>query len=453
MRYVLLLVTLLACMSHALAEPLVRVDARLQPAAPYQVGGTLRLEVDLLTSTWFTQAPQPAPLDLPGTLITPPNGQADSLTLNIDGSTWFGLRLTYLISPTAPGQYEIPALPFSLNLGQAAAPINVSTRALSFTVSGAAATGTQGNRLVASQVRMSQQVEQSADPLKVGDRVTRRIRIEADGAQAMLIPPVGFSDIPGLKRYPQPPTVGPLGNGRGSIDGGVRIDSVSYVVEQAGDYRLPELELNWSVSRSLREQTSQVPAIEFEARRSGDYQLPFSLEADLEKLGRGRLIHISRPLLLGIGSILLLGLIAYLGRQRLHEACTRVQGWRSRRQATWHASERCAWRDLQRALRRGPMPLAELYRWQLRSQGHADLQALARQLPAAAATCLQQALTDQYSAQHCAPVDLQELRHGLQKLRKHRIRRARAVANDFQLQPLRPWTAETPGRPGHDTHT
>ena len=453
MRCVLLLVTLLACMSHALAEPLVRVDARLQPAAPYQVGSTLRLEVDLLTSTWFTQAPLPAPLDLPGTLITPPNGQADSLTLNIDGSTWFGLRLNYLISPTAPGQYEIPALPFSLNLGQAAAPINVSTRALSFTVSGEAAAGNQGNQLVASQVRMSQQIKQSAEPLKVGDRVTRQVRIEADGAQAMLIPPVEFSDIPGLKRYPQPPAVSTLSNGRGSIDGGVRIDSVSYVVEQAGDYSLPAVELHWLDNHSQNEQTSHVPAIEFEALRSVGYQLPFSLEADLEKLGRGRLIKISPPLLLFMASAVLLGLLSYLSRHRLHEEWLRLLRWKSRRHARRLASESFAWRELQRVLHGDGLPLAELYRWQLRSQGHADLQALAMQLPASAATCLQQALTDHYSPARSAQINLKELRQGLQQLRKHSIRRARAVACGFQLHPLRPWPAESPGRPGHDTHT
>ncbi|HWR79662.1 MAG TPA: hypothetical protein VN303_05615, partial [Pseudomonas sp.] len=279
MRLVLLLAGLLACCSYAQAEPQVRVEARLQPAAPYQVGATLRLEVDLLTSTWFTQAPQPAPLELPNALISPPTGQADKLTLTIDGETWFGLRLTYLISPTAPGQFSIPALPFSLHLGQAAGPINVSSAALNFNVSGAALTEQPTNHLVASQIRMTQQWQQSADPLKVGERITRQVRIEADGAQAMLIPPGEFSDIPGLKRYPQAPSVSTLSDGRGSIDGGVRIDSVSYVVEQAGDYSLPAVELHWWSTNSQSEQTSRVPAIDFAALRSSAYQLPFSLEA------------------------------------------------------------------------------------------------------------------------------------------------------------------------------
>ena len=450
MRLVLLLAGLLACCSYAQAEPQVRVEARLQPAAPYQVGATLRLEVDLLTSTWFTQAPQPAPLELPNALISPPTGQADKLTLTIDGETWFGLRLTYLISPTAPGQFSIPALPFSLHLGQAAGPINVSSAALNFNVSGAALTEQPTNHLVASQIRMTQQWQQSADPLKVGERITRQVRIEADGAQAMLIPPVEFSDIPGLKRYPQAPSVSTLSDGRGSIDGGVRIDSVSYVVEQAGDYSLPAIELHWWSTNSQSEQTSRVPAIAFAALRSSAYQLPLSLEADLEKLGRGRLIRLSPPLLLFTGSVLLLGLLAYLARHRLHEEWMRLQRWNNHRQTRWLESERFAWQALQRALRGDDLPLQALYRWQVRSQGYADLQALAGQLPAAAAACLQQALTDHYSQQRNRQADLKPLRDGLQLLRKQRVRRAREID---PLPPLRPWPSASANTAEHDTHT
>lgn len=449
MRLMLLLAGLLICFSHALAEPQVRVDARLQPPAPYQVGTTLRLEVDLLTSTWFTQAPQPAPLELPDALITPPNGQADKLTLTIEGQTWFGLRLTYLISPTAPGQFTIPALPFNLYLGQAAGPVKVSSAALSFNVTGAALTEQQNDGLVASQLRMTQQWQQSADPLKVGERITRQVRIEATGAQAMLIPPLEFTDIPGLKRYPQAPSVSTLSDGRGSIDGGVRIDSVSYVVEQAGTYNLPAIELQWWSSDRQSAQTSQVPGIEFDALRRSGYQLPFSLEADLEKLGRGRLIRIS-PLLLMIGGALLLGLSAYLARHHLRAQWTHLQRWNGRRQARWLASERFAWRALQRALRGDAVPLDALYRWQLRNQGYADLQALSGQLPTSAAACLQQALANHYSLQRARQSDLKILRQSLQQLRKQRIRRAGKVD---PLHPLRPWPSASANTVKHDTHT
>ncbi len=439
MKAWLLLAGLLACVAQALADPQVRVQTRLQPAAPYQVGSTLRLEIDLLTTTWFTQAPQPPALDLPGMLVTPPNGQADKLTESSEGTTWFGLRLTYLISPTEPGQYRIPALPFRLRLGQASGVIEASSQAVDFNVDGTAPDNPADSPLVASRVRMSQQIERPAQVLKVGDRLTRRIRIEADEAQAMLIPPVVFGDIPGLRRYPQPPEVTALGNGRGSIDGGLRIDSVSYVVEQPGDYVLPAVELHWRNSRSQAGQTSSVPEVEFEAERSGGQALPFSLEADLERLGRGRLIRVSAPLTLLLAAGLLLGLLGYLGRHRLRQARLALHDWRLRRRAAWQASEACAWQELQRALRREPLPLAQLYRWQLRSQGQADLQRLAEQLPAVAAASLRQGLLRQYGQPAGARGTSHELARALRQLRRQRMRTARQRVGHFQLQPLRPW--------------
>ena len=203
MRCWLLITCLMACIGTALAAPQVRVETRLQPAPPYQAGSTLRLEVDLLTTTWFTQAPQPAALDLPGTLITPPNGQADKLTETHDGTLYFGLRLTYLISPTQGGEFNIPALPFSLQLGQSSTPVDVSSQPLNFIVDASPATNASASQLVAAGVRIEQQVDKSSTPLKVGDRIIRRVQIQADDAQAMLIPPTDFTEIPGLKRYPQ----------------------------------------------------------------------------------------------------------------------------------------------------------------------------------------------------------------------------------------------------------
>ncbi|MDO9323171.1 MAG: hypothetical protein Q7U01_16275, partial [Pseudomonas sp.] len=281
---------LLCLLSHLAlaAEPQVRVETRLSPAAPYLLGSTLRLEIDLLTSSWFTQAPQPAELQLPGALITPPTGQADKLTVSRDGETYFGLRLTYLISPIQAQNFSIPALDFSLQLGQASDPVQVSSQALSFNAMASAGAGAEapaGNLLVAQQVRFSQQIERSASPLKVGDSLTRRLLVEADGAQAMLIAPAEFAAVSGLKAYPLPAEVKPLSDGRGSVSGGQRRDSLSYVIEHAGSYRLPAMQVHWWDAAAGQRRSAEVPAVEFEAQSNNAYQLPFVLLADLQRLG------------------------------------------------------------------------------------------------------------------------------------------------------------------------
>lgn len=419
-------------------EPRVRVETRLSPAAPYLLGSTLRLEIDLLTSSWFTQAPQPAELQLPGALVSAPTGQADKLTVRRDGESYFGLRLTYLISPIQAQNFSIPALDFSLQLGQASGPMQVSSQALSFNAV-APAGGTEapaGNLLVAQQVRFSQQIEASATPLKVGDSLTRRLLVEADGAQAMLITPAEFASIAGLKAYPLPAEVKPLDDGRGSVSGGQRRDSLSYVIEQAGSYQLPAMQVHWWDASAGQLRSAEVPAVAFEAQANTAYRLPFDLQADLQRLGRGQHIHLSRFSLLIAGGLLLLGLASYFARPWLSQQRHRLHTWRARRQAAWLASEAYAWRQLQRAWRHTPLPLAPLYSWLQRSSGNANLRELSQQLPVAAGQALQQALAASYAAPPTHAASTQQLRNSLPALRKHAHNKTPA------LHPLNP--APTP---------
>ncbi|MDP3847332.1 MAG: hypothetical protein Q8R10_13020 [Pseudomonas sp.] len=421
------------------AEPRVRVETRLSPAAPYLLGSTLRLEIDLLTSSWFTQAPQPAELQLPGALITPPNGQADKLTVSRDGESYFGLRLTYLISPIQAQNFSIPALDFSLQLGQASGPLRVSSQALSFNAqapAGAMAEAPAGNLLVAQQVHFSQQIERSATPLKVGDSLTRRLLVEADGAQAMLIAPAEFAEVSGLKTYPLPAEVKPLSDGRGAVSGGQRRDSLSYVIEHAGSYRLPAMQVRWWDATAGQLRSAEVPAVDFEAQANTAYRLPFDLQADLQRLGRGQHLQLSRLSLLLIGSLLLLGLAGYLARPWLSQQRRRLQNWRARRQATWLASEAYAWRQLQRAWRHTALPLAPLYAWLQRSGCNANLRELGQQLPAAAGQALQQALAASYGAPPMQFASTQQLRNSLPALRRALRKQARAKAP--ALRPLNP---------------
>ena len=431
---------LLCLLSHLAlaAEPQVRVETRLSPTAPYLLGSTLRLEVDLLTSTWFTQAPQPAELQLPGALITPPTGQADKLTVRRDGETYFGLRLTYLISPTQAQSFSIPELNFRLQLGQASDPVQVSSQALSFTAeapAGGLAEAT-GNLLVAQHVRFSQQIERSASPLKVGDSLTRHLLVEADGAQAMLIAPAEFAAVSGLKAYPLPAEVKPLSDGRGSVSGGQRRDSFSYVIEQPGSYRLPAMQVHWWDAAAGQRRSAEVPAVEFEAQANSAYRLPFDLQADLQRLGRGQHIQLSWFSLLLAGGLLLLGFAGYLGRPWLSQQRRRLHGWRAHRQAAWLASEAYAWRQLQRAWRHTPLPLAPLYAWLHRSSGTANLRELGQQLPAAADQALQHALAARYGAQPTQAATSNQLRQSLPALRRALRKHARAKAP--ALRPLNP---------------
>ncbi|MCS5517124.1 BatD family protein [Pseudomonas qingdaonensis] len=133
------------------------------------VGETVQLQLDVLTDTWFTGAPQLPTLSVPGALVTLPGDQAQHLTLNLDGSTWFGMRYLYPITVQQAGTLDIPALTVTARPGNAAAALSATTAALHLRVQLPAGVEPGQAVLVASALSLTQQVNPASRTLKVGD--------------------------------------------------------------------------------------------------------------------------------------------------------------------------------------------------------------------------------------------------------------------------------------------
>ncbi|MFR0687909.1 hypothetical protein ACLUTX_00795 [Enterobacterales bacterium AE_CKDN230030158-1A_HGKHYDSX7] len=370
----LLLLTLFLSFSARAAEPEVKVRARLLPADSVLVGGTLTLQVDLLVDTWFSQPPELPKLTLDGAVVSEANGEATHLNEQIDGKAFFGLRFNYQITPQKAQEFVVPALSIGLQPGQASAPVTVQTPAQHFSARPPAG-GSAGDdqRLVATAVSFTQAVQASHDPLRVGDSVTRRLHVEAEGAQAMLIPPPSFAEVPGLKRYVQSPTVQPLSDGRGGVTGGMREDAVTYVVTREGEFELPAIELHWWQAGGGARQKAEVPALKLSASGSASYQAPFSISEDLRTLGRRAQVRVAGHWLLLAAAVLVLagGVLAF----RLWGAPARraLQRWHEQRRQAWLASPQYAWRQVAGQLRGEPPQLGALYLWLRRTTGRLDL--------------------------------------------------------------------------------
>lgn len=379
------------------AEPEVRVRSQLLPADTVLVGGTVSLQVDLLVDTWFDAAPQLPALKLDGAVVAAPSSEATHLNERIDGKAFFGLRLSYQITPQQAKPFDIPALAIQVTPGQGSGPVMVKSPPQHFVARQPAGAG-QGRHLVARALQFTQQLEHSHQPLRVGDSVTRRLQVRAEGAQAMLIPAPAFSEIDGLRRYVQPPVVAPLSDGRGGISGGQREDAVTYVVTEAGHYRLPPIELQWWDADSGEAHSASVPALELEASGAAVYQAPFSISDDLRALGRTARVHIASHWLLATCALVLLGGLVYFGRGwylTLRDAWGR---WRQRRKAAWLASAEHAWRQIPGQLRQEPPQLSALYLWIRRTTGCREMSTGLPSLPAAVSKCLLAFLGARYGA-------------------------------------------------------
>lgn len=355
------------------ADPEVRVQARLVPDTPVMVGATLSLQVDLLVDTWFTDAPVLAPLQLPGAVVSPPSGEAQHLNQQLDGKAFFGLRYSYQITPTTAQRFNIPALTFQLQPGQASGPVTVQSPPLSFEAKAVAASGDEP-RLVANDVQLSQRIQYSHSPPRVGDSLTRHLHISAQGAQAMLIPPPTFAQVEGLKAYVQTPQVSPLSDGRGGTLGGQRDDSVNYVISAPGNYRLPAIELHWWDAATGAEHTVSVPAVDLQAA-AAQYQVPFSLTEDLRALGQGAQVRVASHWL-GLLVLLLVAGLAWATRAWAVAAWQWLQRWRARRRQAWHDSAGYAWRQACRQCDSQPARLDAMYLWLRRATGRRTLSSI-----------------------------------------------------------------------------
>jgi hypothetical protein len=78
---------------------------------------------------------------------------------------------------------------------------------------------------------------------KVGEPVTRRLSLLADGIPAARLPELNSTASAGLKQYPEPPRLHDEKKSSGVI--GIREQSVALIPTQPGHYSLPAIEIPW----------------------------------------------------------------------------------------------------------------------------------------------------------------------------------------------------------------
>jgi hypothetical protein len=345
------------------AEPDLRIQTRLQPANSVMVGGILELQLDVLTDSWFTDAPTLPVLKLPGALVLPPDGHAEHINQTLDGKSFNGMRYSYRITPNLAQGFDIPPLTVQATPGQASTQLSAQSQPLHFTAAQPPGFNPGEPVLVAQGLRFTQTVVNSATPLKVGDSITRQLTLQADGALAMALPAPSLADVTGLSRYPKNPHISTLDDGRGNFIGGQRIDTVTYRIDTEGHHELPPITLKWWDASSQQTRTAQVPAVTFEAAANSAYKPVFSIAEDLKKLGQQSRLHLSGHWLGLLALLLLVGLAGWFSRPFIQRAYLAAQTRRRARHTAWLQSADCAWRQIPAQIEGKPAQLSALYLW------------------------------------------------------------------------------------------
>ena len=205
-------------------------------------------------------------LDIPNAYVAP-LGQ-NSFQRMIEGRPWLVHEIRYAIFPEASGELLIPAQTFSGRLGAgrrtlfdtgpAGRLIRRETEAIRVQVKPRPAGFPAATWLPAAELNIEEQWSAPLDKLRVGDSVTRTIRVIADGLQGAQLAPIEHADIAGLRAYPDQPVIDDVSGAKGIT--GVRTDSLALIAVSDGEYELPAVEVPWWDTGSDTLRVARLPA-------------------------------------------------------------------------------------------------------------------------------------------------------------------------------------------------
>jgi hypothetical protein len=251
----------------------IRIRHRLEPAESVYVGQPVRLWVEVMTRTWFLEAPRyPATIEVPKAIVIPPESFGVNSTERIGGEIYAVQGRFFTVFPQTTGEFVMPPVQVILVVARddASRSPEIVLRTEPITIEARLPTGVEGHGLVLSTPRltMSEQYSRSTEGLRVGDSFERRVSTTIDNSAGMLLPPTEFAPSDGIAVYPARPEVTDTRN-RGTMSG-TRVDGATYVMEAEGSYVLPAITLHWWNLGTSRLEEEVLPQVDLTVEANPD---------------------------------------------------------------------------------------------------------------------------------------------------------------------------------------
>ncbi|MFA0479793.1 BatD family protein [Vibrio splendidus] len=229
------------------------------------------LNIEVATPRWLTGGTRIGSIEIPNVIAKQRNQLATNYTERVNGTTWSRQRWEVTLYPMTSGEFVIPTVPVRV---QVSAPdgSNVGgtlyTQPIKFEAS--LPSGLLDNEspwFSATEVDTEQQWQRSSENLKVGDAITRTVTIKAKDSLSVLLPDVlNNESTQQYQAYPQPNRLEDTqdrGNYRSS-----RIEETVYVIQQGGEFTLPEFSFQWWDSKNQRLENVVIKGNVFEAKHT-----------------------------------------------------------------------------------------------------------------------------------------------------------------------------------------
>lgn len=241
----LIMLALTVCSAIVSGEVVLRTTVTPEPA---WVGQRVILRIDVLGDSGWAQITRFGDIDLAGAYVMRTDSQGMRLQETIDSTSYTGQRYELSIYPQVDGMVEVPAIPVTVTTkgwGPDAAENVQQANTQPATITARLPPGVEdASGLISTpQLIAEQEWQPSLEAAKVGDAFKRTITLQATDVSAMAFTPLQHTDIPGVGIYPSEPTVMDSTD-RGSLTG-KRIEVLTYVLERAGEVRIPDIVLAW----------------------------------------------------------------------------------------------------------------------------------------------------------------------------------------------------------------
>lgn len=339
--------------SHAFAQQPVAPEPIVQATADpprVVVGQPVTLRIVVLAPNYMTSPPE-----LPGFQVrnaVTRQLQSVNTSEQRDGLSYAGVQFEYAISPQEPGAYAIADQ--TVNIKYAAAPpatreVTVALPRVSFEAFIPDAAAGLRPFVSAKSLMAEQEIKRSSDQLKAGDAVTRTVTIKAEDTPSMLLPPLTFAAIDGLRLYPTQPLLEDKTEGRTDVMTATRIDSATYMLERPGTYSLPAIEIDWWNNASGKVERIHLDAVPFAVAATPG----IANQTPIGQPGRGRTWAGIRDLLADHWLVVLFAAVVTAGLGLIApRVIRRVTAGHRRRRDAYRRSEPFAFNRLRRAIGR-----------------------------------------------------------------------------------------------------
>ncbi|MGR4999386.1 BatD family protein [Vibrio celticus] len=229
------------------------------------------LNIEVATPRWLTGGTRIGSIEIPNVIAKQRNQLATNYTERVGGTTWSRQRWEVTLYPMTSGEFVIPTVPVRI---QVSAPdgSNVGgtlyTQPIKFEASlPSGLLSDESPWFSATDVDVEQEWQRSNESLKVGDAVTRTVTIKAKDSLSVLLPDVLTNEsTQQFQAYPQPNRLDDTqerGDYRSS-----RVEETVYVIQQGGEFTLPEFSFQWWDSKNQRLENVVIKGEVFEAKHT-----------------------------------------------------------------------------------------------------------------------------------------------------------------------------------------